>query len=503
MFKIAPGKKTVERACVFVRRGTGCRFEAAVVALAEELGIPRKTVKGRIAQDLPINRGERTMTTRNRLGLLGVVLLTVPLAAQEPVQLLQERFQTGQRYQVRLRVELSAQMTVPATKNRPAQTIKQVGSSDLDYQERILELDRDGRVSRTLRWCSRMHFRRTTAGQEQELALRPAVRRLVILRKGHTEVPFSPDGPLTWGELDAVRTDVFLPGLTGLLSGKESRVGDRWLAATSALQELTDLDKIDRGELECRFDRLEQVAGRAVARVTFTGTVSGVGEDGKVEHRLRGYLLFDRQGGYLSELTLLGSAVLLDKDNREVGQIDGRLVLQRRAGGDAEGLQDGALRGLKTEPDAENTALLYDNTRMGVRFVYPRHWKVAQEMGSQVALDTPEGNSVLVTIDPPQSVPTAAAFLDESRNWLIKQKGKVVQVYSPRRLRDRPALDGFALEVELGGQRLWLDYYVVTQPIGGATIAGRLLPEDLATVRKEVDRIARSVEITRPIKAGK
>jgi hypothetical protein len=45
-----------------------------------------------------------------------------------------------------------------------------------------------------------------------------------------------------------------------------------------------------------------------------------------------------------------------------------------------------------------------------------------------------------------------------------------------------------------------LDYFVVRQASGGATLAARLLPADQATMRKEVEAIARSVRVTKTIK---
>src|SRR5207302_9654634 len=58
-----------------------------------------------------------------------------------------------------------------------------------------------------------IEFQRNIGDREQQQTIRPAVRRLVLLRHNNTEVPFSPDGPLTWGEIDLVRTDVFTPAL--------------------------------------------------------------------------------------------------------------------------------------------------------------------------------------------------------------------------------------------------------------------------------------------------
>jgi hypothetical protein len=356
-------------------------------------------------------------------------------------------------------------------------------------------------VKKTIRVCRRLDFHRTLAGQPQQLALRPAVRRLVILRRGPTEVPFSPDGPLTWGEIDAVRTDVFAPALAGLLPPAAVRLGERWTASTVAVQELTDLEKIEEGKIECRLDRIVPSGKRRFARVTFSGTIRGVGEDGTVRHRLQGQFHLDLDAGFLTDVTLNGTTTLLDGDRKEVGTVDGRFVMMREPGSKTGELTDAALKAVKVEPDADNTLMLYDNPELGVRFLYSRRWRVAQVMGPQLALDSGDGCGVLITVDPPERIPTSAAFLAESRGWLEKQKAKMVKVYSPRKLREAPALEAFALEAQMLGQKIWMDYYVTRQTGGGATLAARLTTSDLADLRKEVDRIARSIVITRKIEA--
>jgi hypothetical protein len=337
---------------------------------------------------------------------------------------------------------------------------------------------------KTIRVYRRFDFRRTLAGQPQQIALRSAVRRLVILRRGPTEVPFSPDGPLTWGEIDAVRTDVFAPALAGLLPAGDVKVGDRWTAADVAVQELTDLEKIDEGKLECRLERIVAAGKRRLARVTFAGTVRGVGEDGTARHRLQGHCHLDLNNGFLTDVTLNGTTTLLDGDGKEVGTIEGRFVMMREPESKAGELTDAALKGVKVEPDADNTLMLYDNTDLGVRFLYSRRWRVAQVMGPQVALDNGEGAGVLITIDPLQRIPTSADFLTESRGWLEKQKAKLLKVYTPRTLRTSPALEAFALEAEMQGRRIWMDYYVTRQAGGGATLAARLTMSELGELRK-------------------
>jgi hypothetical protein len=54
------------------------------------------------------------------------------------------------------------------------------------------------------------------------------------------------------------------------------------------------------------------------------------------------------------------------------------------------------------------------------------------------------------------------------------------------------------MEADMGKQRMWLDYWVIRQAQGGATVAARLSPTDLQSLRRDVQRIVRSFEITRP-----
>jgi hypothetical protein len=172
-------------------------------------------------------------------------------------------------------------------------------------------------------------------------------------------------------------------------------------------------------------------------------------------------------------------------------------VLARQANTRSPDLSETALKGVTTEPNADNTLLLYDNSDLGVRFLYPRRWHVASVRGSQVTLDSADGSGLLVTLDPLTRAPTGARFLDESREWLAKQQARLLRIDPPRTLRSSPVLEHFALEAEMGQQKIVMDYYVTRQNNGGATLAARLLPHDLAALQKEIERIALSVAVTR------
>ena len=264
------------------------------------------------------------------------------------------------------------------------------GNSAIEYDERILDVGPDGQVRKTVRLCRRTDFRRTVADRPQENSLRPQVRRLILLRHQNKEVPFSPDGPLTWGEIDLIRTDVFTPALAGLLAGHPVRLGERWSATQSAIQELTDLRRLEEGSLECRLEQPDH-RGETTARARFLSRRHPRhNEDGPNRQELEGYFFFDLESNHLSYLYLQGKHFMLDKGGKEVGRVEGRFVLTRQANTRSSDLTETALRGLVTEPNADNTLLLYDNPELGVRFLYPRRWHVASVRGTQVTLDSAE-----------------------------------------------------------------------------------------------------------------
>ncbi len=158
---------------------------------------------------------------------------------------------------------------------------------------------------------------------------------------------------------------------------------------------------------------------------------------------------------------------------------------------------------MTVEPDADNTLLLYDNADLGVRFLYPRRWRVAGASVNQVAVDAPDGSGFLLTVEAPARTPTAELFLKESRGFLIGQKARILRTDPPQTIQTDPPLEHFALEVEMNGQRFLMDYHLSRQTKGGAILAARLLTREQAVLQREVERIARSVAVTKRIEERK
>jgi hypothetical protein len=270
--------------------------------------------------------------------------------------------------------------------------------------------------------------------------------------------------------------------------------------SADAVRELTDLDKVTGGGLAAKFVGVVRLRDRDFARLEVSGTVKGIDDMGPGQHAIDGTGYFDLAAGSLTYLSLKATHDLLDGTGKVVGRIDGRFALTRTPGGDPADLSDAALKGVDLKPTPDNSQLLYDNPDLGVRFLFPRRWRVGAVQGRQVTLDGPNGAGMLLTVEAPARLPTAEAYRTETEEFLRKQKAVVANVSPPRRAADRPAqLDRFGLDADVGGEAVRMEYAVLAQPEGGVTVAARLPRRDAAALTGDVDRVLRKLAVTKRI----
>ncbi|MBY0514311.1 MAG: hypothetical protein K2P78_10415 [Gemmataceae bacterium] len=445
--------------------------------------------------------------SRTTLSRFGTPLLVLAAAAclssaQDAVPMA-EAFPPGHSYRVDVQVKLSGRLAMPAEKGKQPQVVSVTGESRLQYDERVLDAGEPGTL-KAVRAYREVEFKRTLGPLPQEQSIRPSVRRMVVMKAGPKKAPFSPDGPLTWGEIDVVRTDVFTPAaVPGLLPTGPVKPGQSWRPTDAAVAELTDLEKVEEGSLAVEFVGVAVVNGRRTARLRVSGTVRGVNEDGPNRQKLDGTAYFDLESNRLVYLSVKGSHELLDGAGQTVGAIDGQFTMKRSPLGQIPpDLSDPSLAGLGLAPTAENTLLLYDNADLGVRFLYPRGWRVGAVQGKQVTLDHARlGAGVLITAEPPGKVPTAEEYAKEVTAFLQKEKASILTAEPPARVRPEPApLDRFRMDVAFGAEKVRMEYAVLRQTDGGITVAARLPADHAAALAPDVERVIRSLSVTRPIK---
>lgn len=443
--------------------------------------------------------------TRLRVLVFAVSLFAPGGSASAQEVTLTEPFKPGHTTKVDIQVKLTGKLALPSTeKDKPGQLVTIAGVSKVSYEERLLTSD-DAMLLKTIRVYREVEFERTVGEGKQDAGIRPSVRRMVVIKAGERKAPFSPDGPMTWGEIDVVRTDVFNPVLIpGLLPSGAVKPGQTWKASAAAIAELTDMEKVEEGTLTVEFVGVAKPGGKQLARLKISGTVRGVNEDGPNRQKIEGTAYFDLGASMLTYLSVKGTKELLDGKGQTAGVIEGQFAMTRAPVAKMPGdLSDGALRDLDLKPGTENTLLLYDNPDLGVRFLYPRGWRVGAVQGKQFTLDHARGAGMLITVEPAAKVPTIDDYQKETLGVLEKQKATVTATEKPVRLRAEPvSLDRFALDATVGMNKLRLEYTVLKQTDGGLVIAATL-PADDADLRPEVARIVRSLSVTKKIEEPK
>ena len=428
-----------------------------------------------------------------RLSIVAVLLAGSSVWGADAVRLA-ESAPVGSEYRVVTEFVFSGELMLPLEKGKPPERVTMNGKSTIDYAERILKVDPKEADHKSIRVYEKIDFRKTTGDRTDQITLREPVRRLVMMKRGHAKVPFSPDGPLKWGEIEMLRTDFVVPALAGLLADKDVAVGDTWTATDTAVRELTDIDKVENGKLQCSLEKLESVGPRRLAHVNFSGTLTGVNEDGPMRQKLSGKLIVDVGAKSISYLKIDGTQDLLDEKGNPAGQIRGTFQLTRGQVTGQPSLDEAKIAKLELSPNEDNTLLLVDGDPKGIRFIHPRRWHVGRATGRQITLDETGGAGMLITVELPRNVPTTNEYLREALKELQARGGKLVNRTSPKNITD--GADGFTFDVEAGKETFTMAYFVIKQPFGGATIAVRIPETGKADRIKEVEAIVRSFTIT-------
>ncbi len=421
------------------------------------------------------------------------------ISAQEAIRLT-EKFDPASPYRVELKVTMAGRLAL-ATGKEPAEAVAVEGNSTLVYDERPLAAD-EPKTDKVIRVYRGIDFKRTIAEKEQKATIRDAVRRLVVLRseKGK-KAPFSPDGALLWSEIDVVKHDIFTPVLVaGLLPTIEVKPGAKWAASAAAIAELTDLDSIDEGSLAVEFASVITLNTRKLAKLGITGTVSGTNEDGPTRQKLDGTAYFDLEAGRLTYLKLNGIHEMLGADGKAIGRIDGTFTMTRSPSKEFDDISDAKLTGKELKPTPENSLLLYDNADLGLKFLYPRRWRVGGVKGRQLTLDESKGGGILLTVEATDRLPTAEKYQDEVKGFLAKQQAKISPILAPVRTAEKPnRVDRFGIDAEFKAGKTRLEYAVCSGPHGGVLVAARLPAEEAVELKLDLERILKQLEVTKVV----
>ncbi|MGL6075511.1 MAG: hypothetical protein ACRC8S_15260 [Fimbriiglobus sp.] len=424
------------------------------------------------------------------VSLLGFVAVSL---GQERVELI-ESFKADRPIRVELATTLVGRLALPDRKNERGgkpEVITVQGESKLRYDEVLLPRDPEKNLV-ILRQYQDVSMKRTLGMQDQKAELRSGIMRMVVLRseKGK-KVPFSPDGPLTLGEIDIVRADLFSPVLvTGLLPAQPATIGNKWAASSHAIVELTDYETIEKNDLTVELLAFPMIDGRKHAKLGFSGQVRGLTEDGASIQTFTGTGYFDLERKIFASLNLTAKNQQLGPDGKTVnGEVTGTFIVRRSPATNSV-ITPEMVRTLDTKPTDARTELLYEDATIGVRITYPRSWRLSQTDARTISLEDRDDTGTVAITRLVEPLPINKAIAD-AKEFVAKQKWTVLDASIPK--TDASGLTRFTLKVQNGTETFPLEYAVRPELLATA----RIRPKAPATTLTQVEALFQAMQPTK------
>ena len=322
----------------------------------------------------------------NRLALLSLCLCSVWSWAAAPVASAAEKLELAESateartFKITIRMDLDGQVQA-AVADTKAVAMKLTGNAQLSYHERRLaSLGRDAADFRGLRTYDQAEFHSQVADRVSETKLRPSFRQIVA--EGQTDGVrlYSSFGPLTYEELELLRPPVDSLTALALLPADRVEVGEKWESPMWALQFLTGVEAVEKGELKCTLESAEN----EVAKVAFTGEVKGGILGAGSEIKVAGHYLYDLKQHYLTHIELSQT------ETRSVGavtpglKVTAKAVLER-VPSEHPALNDLSVEAVPREPKPESLLLAMEASDWGIKLYHDRLWHLFHQ-GTTVAV---------------------------------------------------------------------------------------------------------------------
>ncbi len=400
---------------------------------------------------------------------------------------LREKYQEGELYLVEAATEQKGDLDVVPDARQPnlPKRLSKTGKAKSQYLEKVLTVDVDQLANKTIRKYLVLEAEQKIGNDSTQAKLRPQLQHVVLDRKGSQAVTFSPDGPMLIGELEQIRTDVFLPRLTGLLPKQDVVPGNSWKATNEAVQELTDMQKVDSGSLNCVFSQMETAD---IALIKFDGQVTGATPTGSNQQTIQGSYRFDLKAQRLVALKFEVTSILMDRDRKRVGDISAIYSMTRKPAPS----QTLATTGMTLEASEENTLLLVQEPRIGLEMVHSRRWVPRPVNDKSWIIDGPSGSGLTIQFEAAGTIPQAEAVRRQIEATLSKSVQNLKPLPDPAGWADVQRLSWTGAQ---NGKEYVFEYFLWKQGSKGAIIAGRYFAPEANLAQKDVERMIKGLRV--------
>jgi hypothetical protein len=295
---------------------------------------------------------------------------------------LTETIKADECFRTRLETKLTGEMRFQ--KGSGTLPIKQDMTAEHTFVERCLQVSDKGDVEKSARYydTAKAHF---VVGRDAFDKAQRAERRLIVAHRRNDQiVVYSPAGPLTRTELEAVGDHFDAMVLSRLLPGKDVSVGDTWRPSNGAVQAACNFEGLAEQKIDGKLESIKD----DVAEFSLSGTASGIDTGALVKVNVQAKGKFDIKSHRVVSLEWT------EKDERDQGPAspamtaETKITLQRERIDQPDNLSNIALvsvpPGLDIPP--EKLQLDYRDPKGRYALLHSREWYISSVSDEHVVM---------------------------------------------------------------------------------------------------------------------
>jgi hypothetical protein len=391
------------------------------------------------------------------------LICTSSLPAQT---LLAERVEVGDCYQISLDMNLTGEIRF--RKEATPITVKLAAKAAHAYVERAMAVE-NNMIQRSARVYETAKVTIDRGSDRSECTLRPSRKLVVAQRYKDQALSYSTTGALYRNELELLSGHFDTLSLSGIVNGKEVKVGDSWKLGNLVAQSLSGLEGMTEQKLEAKFDKLSE----ETAIITITGSVAGVEQGALVRSKIEASCSFDTKTKSLTKV------VWQQKSDRDQGPVspastmDVRITLERKKIAQPESLCDVALVSVPDgfTPPGPMLNVEYRDPKERFALVHPRDWHLTAATNEHTVLRLVDRGDYVaqVTVTPwakakkgehmmPEEFKKAMA---ETSGWRPNKELQAGEITAEGKYIYRLSVLG-----HLDGTEVLQNFYLVTAPTG-------------------------------------
>jgi hypothetical protein len=308
------------------------------------------------------------------------LLLAAPCGLAQTCTLA-EPSRAGDCFRVRLGMTLKGTMRIQKESGPASLPLEAAGTHA--YDERVLAVGASGLPEKSARRYETAKVVIRVGGERSERTLRPERSLLVAQRGKDQALVYCPAGGLRRAELELTGEQFDTLCVSGVLPGKEVKIGDTWKLTNAVAQAVCNFDGLSEQSLA---GKLESVAG-GVAVFSVAGSASGIDEGAMVKLTVEATGRFDVAAGRLVALEWR------QKDERQQGPVspastvETTTKLERQAIEQPATLSDVALVSVPDkDPPSAMLNLECADPKGRFELMHPREWQAVSQTADHLVL---------------------------------------------------------------------------------------------------------------------